>query len=110
MMKCMSPEETEIIEFLRRFRGNYVSVNEVSRSIGQRKRFFEDRYWTRPILRRMEVDGWLESNEFGEYRLVLREEDTTSFWQALSQPNAALGETTIIDLEDVSDTETKLKS
>jgi hypothetical protein len=96
----MSPEETEIIEFLRRFRASFVSVNEISRSIGQRKRFFDDRFWTRPILRRMEVDGWVESNEFGEYRLAVREEDTTSFWQALGQPNISLSDTTIIDLED----------
>jgi hypothetical protein len=99
----MSPEETEIIDFLRRFRGAFVSVNEISRNIGQRKRFFEDRHWTRPILRRMEVDGWVQSNEFGEYRLAVREEDTTSFWQALALPNISLGETTIIQLDEEED-------
>jgi hypothetical protein len=106
----MSPEETEIIQFLRRFRGAYVSVNEISRSVGPRRFFLENRYWTRPILRRMEVDGWVQSNEFGEYRLTVREEDSTSFWQALTQPNITLGETTIIELEDQEeDTGTRFK-
>ena len=101
----MSSEETEIIEFLRRFRSSHVSVIEISRSIGQRKRFFEDRHWTLPILRRMEVDGSVESNEFGEYRLANCKEATASFRKALSQPNISLEETTIIDLDDVSDEE-----
>ncbi len=102
----MSPDEIEIVEFLRKFRRNFVSVNEISRSIGQRKRYLEDRHWARPLLRRMEVDGLVESNEFSEYRLLLQEEDTTSFWKAVTNPSLSLGDTTIIELDEDTDTDT----
>ncbi|MBN2506634.1 MAG: hypothetical protein JXQ71_08065 [Verrucomicrobia bacterium] len=106
----MSPEEVEILELLGRFRGNYVSVVEISRNVGQRRRFMEDRFWCRPILRRMEMDGLVEVNEFGEYRVMRREENTTSFWQALDQPDMRLGETTIIDLDEAGDTRHEISS
>lgn len=103
----MSPEETDILEFLRNRQGSYVSVSDISRSVGLRKRFLEDRHWTRPILRRMEMDGWVESNELAEYRLAIKEESTTNFWKALEQPNRALGDTTIIEFGDVEPAETQ---
>jgi hypothetical protein len=103
----MNAEETEIYEFLKRTPHLFVSVTEISRKVGQRKRFIEDRQWTRPILRRMEVDGLVESNEFGEYRVRKRPEDTTSFWKAIQQPdpNIALADTAIITLDEPDDAE-----
>lgn len=98
----MNADEKEIIEFLRSFREVYVSVVEVSRRLGARKRFNLDRTWARPVLMRMELDGLLESNEFGEYRLRNRTSDT-NFKEALQKADltVSLGETTIIRLQDV---------
>jgi hypothetical protein len=52
----------------------------------------------------MEVDGIIEGNPFGEYRVKVTEATETAeldFKQALKKPGVPLGDTTIIKLEDV---------
>lgn len=98
-----NPIEQQIYDYVKQFPQVYVSATEVSRSVGNRKWFNADRNWARPILRRLEMDGWLESNPFGEYRVKRRLNDTTTFRQALSVPGMALGETTIISLDGPED-------
>src|SRR5262245_34623701 len=100
METLSNPEQIEIYDFLKRFPQLFVSVIAISKHIGQRRRFNEDRGWARPILRRMEMEGWLESNQFGEYRLKRRPEDTATFMQAIGIPGMALGDTTIIMAKD----------
>jgi len=97
----MSIEETEIYEFLKRFSNRYVSVADISKSVGPRKNFHSDRLWAQPILRRMEMEGWIEANPFGEYRVKFSSEDSTTFKKALETPGISLGDTTIISLKDV---------
>ena len=103
----MNADETEIHDFLKTFPNLFVSVMEISKRLGTRKRFESDRTWARPLLRRMEMDGILESNPFGEYRLKATHEETTSFRKALTLPNAVLGDTTIISLEDIDESDTR---
>jgi hypothetical protein len=99
----MNADEREIYDFLKTSPPNvFVSVMEISKKLGHRKRFDMDRTWARPFLRRMELDGILESNPFGEYRIKRKEGETTSFKQALDQPGVPLGDTTIITLDDVA--------
>ncbi len=98
----MNVEETEIFEFLKQFPRVFVSVIEISKSVGHRRNFLMDKTWARPICRRMEMEGILESNPSGEYRLKDPTSDTT-FLNALGNPDAALGDTTIITLDDVKD-------
>src|SRR6266545_7505199 len=97
----MSTEETEIYEFLKRFPNRYVSVTDISKSVGALKNFHADRLWTQPFLRRMELEGSIESNPFGDYRVKMSSEDSTTFKKALETPGLALGDTTIISLSDV---------
>lgn len=96
----MNTEEKEIYEFLKRFPQQFVSINDISKSVGSRKNFHEDRNWTLPVLRRMELEGWVESNAFGEYRVKAPCEDTTSFLKALKTPGVPLGDTAIITLPE----------
>ena len=98
----MSIEETKIIEFLSVRPNLFVSAMEISRFL-DRKKFELDRAWARPVLRRMEMNGLLEANPFGEYRVKKTENDTKSFKQALGQPGAKLGDTTIIILQEDSE-------
>lgn len=100
----MNADETEIYDFLKTFRHLFVSVTEISKRLNSRKRYEEDRTWARPILRRMELDGTLESNPFGEYRIKPSSNETTTFKKALLLPNVPLGDTAIITLEDVDET------
>jgi hypothetical protein len=95
-----NPEQIEIYDFLRRFPNLFVSVTEVSKNVGNRRRFNLDRYWSRPILRRMEMEGWVESNSFGEYRLKRRAEENTPFKEAINLPGMSLGDTAIITADE----------
>jgi hypothetical protein len=97
----MNIEEREIFELLKYNPNRYLSVTEITQAAGPHKDFCQDRNWMLAILRRMETEGWIEPNEAGEYRLKRREEETTSFKEALATPGAPLGDTAIITLEDV---------
>ena len=103
----MNAEEKEIFDYLKTCPRIFVSANEVSKRVGNRKKYLEDRTWARPLLRRMELDGLLETNNLGEYRLSAASGETTTFLKALSTPvpGVALSDTTIILLEDVDETE-----
>jgi len=100
----LSAEQKEIYDFLLTRKQTFVSANEVSKWLGGNKRYQSDRTWARPILRRMEMEGILESNPFGEYRICVWESQT-SFFEAMSVPGADLGDTTIIRIEDVRESE-----
>jgi len=100
----MNAEEQEIYEFLKGHPETFVSVTDISKRLGRGRKFEEDRNWARPVLRRMEMDGLVESNPFGEYRLLASSAGSSGavdFKQALKTPGAALADTTIISLEDV---------
>ena len=93
----MSNDELEVYEFLKRYPHQYVPVRDISRSVGSRRAYNEDRNSSLAVLRRMELDGWVEANSYGEYRLKRRPDETTSFKKALETPGMALGDTTIIN-------------
>lgn len=96
----MNTEENEIYEFLKTRGDAYVSATDISKFLGRGNRFQKDRNWARPILRRMEVDGILEANPYGEYRIKGAEAQLTDFKQALHTPGVSLGDTTIIRIKD----------
>ena len=99
----MSSEETEIFEFLKKCPHRFVPVDEIVQRNGVNKDLGQDRNWLQAILRRMEIENWIEGNADGEYRLKARPEDTTSFRRAMETPGAPLGDTAIITLEDLAD-------
>ena len=96
----MNAEETEIYEFLKTRESTYVSASEISKALGRGRRFQKDRNWASPILRRMEVDGLIEANPYGEYRVKGAEPQGPDFKEALHNPDASLGDTTIIRIGD----------
>jgi hypothetical protein len=97
----MNAEEVEVYEFLKQYPRLFISVTEVSKKAGSRRLFLADRNWARPILRRMELDGLLESNPSGEYRLKEAAEGTPPFLDAIDRPGIDLGDTTIISIHDL---------
>jgi hypothetical protein len=48
----------------------------------------------------MEVDGIVEANLYGEYRLKDAETKPTDFKEALRTPGVSLGDTTIVRIGD----------
>jgi hypothetical protein len=98
----MNADEQEIYDFLKGLPNTFVSATEISRRVGRGRRFEADRAWAHPILRRMEMDGLVESNPFGEYCVkVAVTPSEIDFKKALQTPGVALGDTTIIKIEDV---------
>ena len=97
----MNAEEKEIYDFLLGRPHIYVAVHEISKYLGRGRQFGLDRNWARPILRRMEMEGHVESNPFGEYRVREPQPGETNFTDALGKPIDSLGDTTIIRIQDV---------
>jgi hypothetical protein len=98
----MGCDETEIYEFMSAHPEKYFSVLELSYRLGARRRFAADRLWAGPILHRMHMEGFLEANSLGEFRVKENGGHTTSFFKALEQPGVSLEDTTIITLDDVA--------
>lgn len=99
----MSNEESHLFEFLKRCPHRFVSLDEIVLRGGEEEDFCRDPNWVQAILRRMEIEGWVERNPEGEFRLKRRADETTSFKKALETPGAPLGDTTIISLADVGE-------
>ena len=121
----MNADEVRIIGFLNEFPDEYVSVVDVSRKLGKGRRYKEDRTWASPIMRRMEMDGLLETNDAGDFRVRTEyrengkdqakdqaketkgtkasETKSIDFKQALKTPGVSLGDTTIIRISDVQE-------
>ena len=107
----MNAEETQIYEFLKKKEGAFVSTTDISKFLDAGRRFQQDRNWARPVLRRMEMDGLIEANPYGEYRVKPQEPeapapaeaeaDPADFKEALRMPGASLADTTIIRIQDV---------
>ena len=99
----MTTEETEIYELLKRSPNQFISVTDISQAVASRRTFNEDRLWAQPILRRMEMEGWIEANPFGDFRLRpgSESEGTTEFLKAIQTPGVPLGDTTIVCLTEV---------
>src|SRR5690242_6579832 len=103
----MTTEEAEIFAFLKRFPNQFLSVGDISKSVGSRKQFNEDRNWALPTLRRMTLEGWIEVSPIGDFRAAHQSDETTSFKKALETPGAPLGDTAIICISDVQDERSK---
>jgi hypothetical protein len=120
----MNADEVRIIDFLSEFPDEFVSSTDVSKRLGKGRRFRDDRNWAAPIMRRMEMDGFLESNDSGSYRVRMdeppqkedkpgkqakqekqekQEKQPIDFKQALKTPGVSLGDTTIIRITDVQE-------
>ena len=105
----MSADEVRIIDFLNEFPDEFVSTTDVSKRLGKGRRFRDDRNWAAPIMRRMAMDGFLEANDSGCYRVRMDEPEDKpdkqpiDFKQALKTPGVSLGDTTIIRISDVQE-------
>ena len=124
----MNADEVRIIGFLNEFPDEFVSVIDVSRKLGKGRRYKDDRTWASPIMRRMEMDGLLETNDAGDFRVRTEyrengkeqakaqdkgskstkasETKSIDFKQALKTPGVSLGDTTIIRISDVREQDT----
>ena len=96
----MNSEENEVYEFLKQRPNRFVPLTEISRGLAPRLDCCHDSNWMAAILRRMEIEGWIETNPEGDYRLTRRADETTAFKKALETPGSPLGDTAIVTVSD----------
>jgi hypothetical protein len=101
-MLRMNNDETAIFDYLKLRPRQYVAADQITAGVGDGKDFGSDRNWLLAILRRMEIEGWVETDGQNNYRLKSQPDETTSFKKALEIPGAPLGDTAIITIGDVS--------
>jgi hypothetical protein len=65
----MDGDEREIFHFLKTWGDQYVGAMEIARRAGNKKRFYQDEDWAKPVLMRMAERGILESDASGRYRI-----------------------------------------
>jgi hypothetical protein len=65
----MDGDEREIFHFLKTWGTEYINPVEIARRAGNKKRFYEDENWAKPVLMRMQDRGILESDSSGRYRI-----------------------------------------
>ena len=65
----MDTDERDIFQFLKTWGTEFTNPKEVARRAGNKKRFYEDPDWARPILARMAERGILECDVQGRYRI-----------------------------------------
>jgi hypothetical protein len=69
----MGTDEIQVAEFLKTAPNSAVTAREIARRVGGKKRLREDPDWIRPVLRRLLMDELIEADEFGQYKLKMRE-------------------------------------
>ena len=68
----MDADERDICLYLKGWPGQFVSLAEVCRRAGGKRRYREDPNWAVPILVRLVERGFIESDSTGHYRLKPR--------------------------------------
>lgn len=77
----MDADERDICLYLKGWAGQFVSVGEITRRAGGKRRYRDDPNWAIPILSRLVEKGILESDSTGHYRLKPRKEkDKSKRW------------------------------
>jgi|ERR1700733_4763803 len=99
----MDADEREIFYFLKTWGEEYVSVKEIARRAGGKKKFHENPEWAKPLLMRMQERGVVESDATGRYRVKpVKKQDKSKRWVA---PDIAkILQESGVEVEGVSET------
>ena len=74
----------EILEYLKSWKGKYVSMVEVCRCAGGRRKFQEQPHWAKPLMARLVDEKLVQVNDRGHYRSTAGDAS-----QAVEEPTAA---------------------
>ena len=64
----LSSDEIEVLEYLKAYNGEFVSMGEICRSAGGRHKYKDSPNWARGIMPRLVDEGLIQVNERGHYR------------------------------------------
>ena len=71
----MDADEREVCLYLKSFPGQFVSLKDIARRAGGKRRYREEPEWATPVLSKLVEKGLVESDSTGHYRLKSREQD-----------------------------------
>jgi hypothetical protein len=77
---AMDADEREICIYLKSWGGQFVSVGEISRRAGGKRRYREDPNWAVLVLGRLVEKGLVESDSTGHYRLKPKSKKDKQKW------------------------------
>jgi len=102
----MDSDEREVFYFLKTWGNEFVSMREICRRAGGKKRFHEEPEWAKPVLLRMEERGILESNATGHFRIkpVRKSKDKDKRW--VSPDVAKILKESGVEIENAGDEST----
>jgi hypothetical protein len=66
----LSSDELEVLDYLKSWNGKFVTMVEICRCAGGRKKFREDAHWAKCLMSRLVDARMVEVNERGHYRVV----------------------------------------
>lgn len=66
----LSSDELEVIDYLKSWNGKFVTMIEICRCAGGRKKFKESPHWAKSLMARLVEAKIAEVNERGHYRLI----------------------------------------
>ena len=66
----MRHEQVRILQYLKSSPLAFFSVAEISRRVGDRKQYEENRRWAQPHLTRLVEEGLVECDVMGHYRFL----------------------------------------
>src|SRR6266481_6714309 len=65
----MNTDDQTVLSYLESFKDQFISHTEVSKRAAGKRRFIENPDWGRTVLQRLALQGVLEVNSFGQYRI-----------------------------------------
>lgn len=80
----LTPDEKDIIDYLKGWPVTYVSGREIARRVGGRARYEEDRGWALPVLMELCNKGLVCTDGLGAYKLVTKDETKKKFIRPIS--------------------------
>ena len=71
MIQLMDADERDISLYLKGFPDQFISLKEISRRAGGKRRYRQDPEWAEPVVARLVEKGILESDSTRHYRLKM---------------------------------------
>lgn len=79
----MDGDEREIFNYLKTWGHTFINAAEIAKRAGNKKRYFEDHNWAKPVLMRMADRGILEHDIMGRFRIKpVSRKDKHKHWVA----------------------------
>jgi hypothetical protein len=85
----LSSDELEILEYLKSWKGTSVSIMEISRCAGGRKKYKDSPHWAKGLMSRLVENDFVFVNDRGHYCCVLEKGDVSPPPDSVTEPVSA---------------------